>query len=120
MRASDYRLFSVVTKFYLTNTCFALLPNVYSFMVPGNLPSQLEILSTGQTYYGTKFYIPDRLYSSWRCGLLRAMPRNALCSHSGGITQTSNSVIIAQPEGSDLAEPALLFAQSLIHVSFAT
>ena len=24
-------------------------------MVPGNLPSQLEILSTGQTYYGTSY-----------------------------------------------------------------
>ena len=23
-------------------------------MVPGNLPTQLEILSTGQTYYGTQ------------------------------------------------------------------
>ena len=40
-------------RFCLTNTCFALLPSVYSSMVPGNLPSQLEILSTGQTYYGT-------------------------------------------------------------------
>ena len=29
-------------------------------MVPGNLPSQLEILSTGQTYYET-----DLLQSSW-------------------------------------------------------
>ena len=38
----------------LTNTCFALLPNVYSSMVPGNLPSQLEILSTGQNYYETQ------------------------------------------------------------------
>ena len=38
-------------RFCLTNTCFALLPNVYSSMVPGNLPSQLEILSTGQNYY---------------------------------------------------------------------
>ena len=38
----------------LTNTCFALLPMVYSCMVPGNLPSQLEILYTGQTYYETK------------------------------------------------------------------
>ena len=26
-------------------------------MVPGNLPSQLEILSTGQTYYETVFAI---------------------------------------------------------------
>ena len=40
-------------QFCLTNTCFALLPTVYSSMVPGNLPSQLEILSTGQTYYQT-------------------------------------------------------------------
>ena len=30
---------------------------LYSSMVPGNLPSQLEILSTGQNYYGTLLYI---------------------------------------------------------------
>ena len=35
------------------NQAVALLPIVYSSMVPGNLPSQLEILSTGQTYYET-------------------------------------------------------------------
>ena len=40
-------------RFCLTNTCFALLPTVCYSMVPGNLPSQPEILSTGQTYYGT-------------------------------------------------------------------
>ena len=30
-------------------TCFTDM--LYSSMVPGNLPSQLEILSTGQNYY---------------------------------------------------------------------
>ena len=40
-------------RFCLTNTCFASLPFVYPSMVPGNLPSQLEILSTGQTYCET-------------------------------------------------------------------
>ena len=33
-------------------TCFTDM--LYSSMVPGNLPSQLEILSTGQNYYGTR------------------------------------------------------------------
>ena len=32
-------------------TCFTDM--LYSSMVPGNLPSQLEILSTGQNYYDT-------------------------------------------------------------------
>ena len=32
-------------------TCFTDM--LYSSMVPGNLPSQLEILSTGQNYYET-------------------------------------------------------------------
>ena len=44
-------------RFCLTNTCFALLPIVHSLVVPGNLPSQLEILSTGQTYYETALTI---------------------------------------------------------------
>ena len=30
---------------------FCFTAHLYSSMVPGNLPSQLEILSTGQTYY---------------------------------------------------------------------
>ena len=32
-------------------TCFTDM--LYSSTVPGNLPSQLEILSTGQNYYDT-------------------------------------------------------------------
>ena len=32
-------------------TCFTDM--LYSSVVPGNLPSQLEILSTGQNYYET-------------------------------------------------------------------
>ena len=36
---------------------------VYSCMVPGNLPSQLEILSTGQTYYETKSLALFQAYS---------------------------------------------------------
>ena len=52
-------------RFCLTNTCFALLPNVYSSMVPGNLPSQLEILSTGQNYYESPFQ-PGRATSDDR------------------------------------------------------
>ena len=34
-------------------TCFTDM--LYSSMVLGNLPSQLEILSTGQNYYGTRY-----------------------------------------------------------------
>ena len=36
-------------------TCFTDM--LYSSMVPGNLPSQLEILSTGQNYYGTGVFV---------------------------------------------------------------
>ena len=36
-------------------TCFTDM--MYSSMVPGNLPSQLEILSTGQNFYGTTLHM---------------------------------------------------------------
>ena len=32
-------------------TCAGFTDMLYSSMVPGNFPSQLEILSTGQNYY---------------------------------------------------------------------
>ena len=39
-------------------------------MVPGNLPSQLEILSTGQTYYET---VSDKLIIMTLCALLHVI-----------------------------------------------
>ena len=38
---------------YRRSYLYKPMPNVYSSKVPGNLLSQLEILSTGQTYYET-------------------------------------------------------------------
>ena len=40
---------------HFTLCCYVVCFTDYSSMVPGNLPNQLEILSTGQTYFETCF-----------------------------------------------------------------
>ena len=48
---TDLRDNQFAVKPVVQMTCFTDM--LYSSMVPRNLPSQLEILSTGQNYYGT-------------------------------------------------------------------
>ena len=42
----------------LTDLCGNHCTDIYSSKVPGVFPSQLEILSTGQTYFSTDIILP--------------------------------------------------------------